>query len=256
MRKNIFLPIIVVLAGLSGCTKVWDYFIAHPGHPARKCRIEKITFNEMNPDNAEEFLEAYAYFAYNTNGHPSSIEYYTPFVYPLSDRLNKGFAYDEMGRLRVYTSDSFITFWHLYTYTSPTKITDSVFVYSSGDYTVNDHPDTYVSVRVSHLTLDMFGRIIKEETIEESGYTSEKTFVYNTDGNLIIPDVTYSGKPNIRQTNKIWQFIDRNYSVNQPRSEVAALNAYGLPYIFRSPISSQSEVLAIAPGAVVTYNCD
>ncbi|MFT3948697.1 MAG: hypothetical protein QM763_17165 [Agriterribacter sp.] len=255
MRKNIFLPIIVVLISLSGCTKVWDYFISHPGHPARNCSIEKISFKETNED--WESPDAYALYTYNTEGNPVSIQYNVPpnYFYP-PDGLDKGFSYDANSRLRVYTSDAFITFWHLYTYVSPAKITDSIFVYSGGDYAVNDHPDTYVSVNVSHLTLDMFGRIIKEETIEESGYTSEKTFVYNADGNLIIPGVTYSGKPNIRQTNKIWQFIDRNYSVNQPRGEVAVFNTYSLPYIFRSPMSSQSEVLPIAPEAVVTYNCD
>ncbi|MBX3257768.1 MAG: hypothetical protein KF862_26805 [Chitinophagaceae bacterium] len=255
MRKNIFLPITAIaLLILPGCSRAWDYFEDHPDDPARNCRIEKISFEATNAD--EEAPAGYALFEYNAEGNPTFIRYNIPFdeYFP----RDKRFSYDAGNRLRVYLSDAFISSWHLYTYVSPTKIIDSAFMYSGGNVDVNDHPDTYVDIRVSRLTLDFVGRIIKEETTYGNGSVSEKTFTYNADGNLIRPGVTYTNQPSIRQTNKVWKFIDRDYSVNQPEGEIEVFNTYNLPYIFKEerlqPVNS--DIPLNYRNTVVEYGCD
>lgn len=257
MRKNIFLPAAAIaLLILSGCT----YFDYHPDDPARNCRIEKISFDILNT-TTEVFEAGEAYFSYDAHNNPTLMLFNIPHsLWP----MDKVFRYDEHNRLIVYVQDFIYeetspVFWHKYTYISPTKIIDSTFIYCSGDYTVNDHPDSYSYMKIRELTLDLFGRITKEvTTYDDASGSEERIFSYNADGNLIKPGVTYTNKPNIRQTHKVWRFIDMDYSINQPEGEVDVFNAYNLPYQFNDErFGSRSSELPIAyPNTVVEYRCD
>ncbi len=257
MFKNIFLTILVMnLLPLSGCRKVCDYFEQHQDSPATNCRIEKISFDILNDFGVIE--RCGSFFSYNTYNNPTLVGYSIPYDLPPMDKV---FRYDANNRLSAYIKDfryedTSPVFWHKYTYESPLKVIDSVFVYASGDYKTNDRPDEYSRVEVNELTLDNRGRIINEKYTLDGNIFGERSFQYDMNGNLIKPGVTYNNKPNIRQTSKIWQFIDRDFSVNQPRDEVEAFTANNLPYTFRNPISTQSEILYIAQGSIVTYNCE
>ena len=249
LYKNFSLTIFLVASlTFSGCRKIWDYFEDHH-NPTVNCRIEEIRFNVETQDG--ETQSGNASFSYDNNGNPTLVNIYDP-----SDGWpkDKGFRCDNDNRLIVYVDDMFITTWHKYTYVNPSTIIDSAFIYSSGDYTVTDRPDTYVEVRVSKLTLDAWGRIIKEES-DLFGVT---TYRYDFNGNLTRPVVTYTNKLNIRQTNKVWQLIDRDYSIHQPAGEVETFNSYNLPYQFKNeiPVPGLLSTFSIYPGAVVSYRCE
>lgn len=238
-----------VLFTFSGCQKIWDYFDDHHNHAA-KCRIEEIQFTTEMEDGGSQ--AGHAVFSYDNNDNPTQIQIYDPG----NDSWpgDKGFRCDSDNRLIVYVEDMFISVWHKYIYVNATTIIDSSFVYSSGDYTVTDRPDTHVYTRVSKITLDNRGRIIRDE----NDMDGTKEYNYDFRGNLIRPGVTYTGKTNIRQTNRVWQFIDRDYSKNQPAGEVETFNSNNLPYQFSNEFSMSGgfNVLPIHPGAVVRYRCE
>lgn len=257
MRDNIFPAIMAIsLLAFTGCRKLCNDFVQHPELPPASCRIERISFDV--PMGHGEIESVQSVFSYNEYNNPVLI------LLDISDSpepVDKAFRYDTENRLKVYLryfryGGRGTIFWHKYVYVNSMKVVDSVFVYASGDYLTNDRPDEYARVEVRELTLDIRGRVIKEISRIETDSPVEKTFHYDLNGNLIKPGVNYSNKPNIRQTNKIWQFIDRDYSVNQPLGEVESFTIHNLPYTFRDLVLSQSNVLDITPGAVVTYNCE
>lgn len=255
-RNKLTILFCLPLLTLTSCTKVWDYFKQNPDHPGANCRIEQISFESLN--TFDEIIPSAAYFSYNTFNNPTLIRFDIPYdLWP----MDKAFRYDAENRLIVYVEgfeypETVQTLWHKYIYINPMKIIDSVFTYTTGDYMITDRPDDYSGLRVYELTLDFWGRIINEKRIYENSNISEKIFRYDHNGNIIKPGITYTTKPNIRQTNKIWQFIDRDYSVHQPEHEVGTFTSFGMPHTFTNIISTYSEVLTISPSAVITYNCE
>ncbi|HEV2354112.1 MAG TPA: hypothetical protein VGR89_07710, partial [Puia sp.] len=99
-------------------------------------------------------------------------------------------------------------FWHRYFYNSRGLITkDSVFIFP---YIVNGQLSTYIYPRLIQLGYDDRGRV----NIEINAYGGNDTIHYEYDakGNLI--GGTYDNKLSFRQTNRIWMFLDRDYSLN------------------------------------------
>lgn len=221
------------LLSLSSCKKIWDEIKKYPDGAADNCRVTLIASKEY----WDEVIHDTARFVYNSYGDPvrinrsvSRLDAYT------SDRA---FVYDNQHRLVAFIDDiqsnsgqshdlNVGLFWHTYTYTGASKIIDSLFVYPSGDYTASFRPTSYDHVEVSTLTLDNWGRVVKETY--PGG--NEHVYNYDTNGNLIGSGVSYTNKTNILQTHKTWMLINRNYSINQPEGQVKQYNGNKLPYTF------------------------
>ena len=239
MKKRIALACIIAagfsLLLLSGCKKLLDYIHPKPHEHAKNCRIERVTTNF--PDTyalEDEVFKDTAWFAYNAHGNPVSIKHrYTKMrdgLYTLDMR----FKYDNKNRLLVFLENAvpsddvnvFAFFWHKYTYIGDYLIIDSVFTYASGNWNVSDRPELFDEVgspRVAVLELDFFGRIKTERSL----YV-DLAYNYDANGNLQ-PGVGYTNKTNIRQTNKVWMFISRDYSVNSPVGDASQYNGEKLP---------------------------
>jgi hypothetical protein len=239
----------MALLGLSGCKKVLDYVKQHPNGVADNCRITQIA-GSWNINGV--FVYDSSTFVYNNYGDLVRINRETNDIH----RADQGFVYDKHHRIIAFVDDIYPLhtsnsglLWHTYTYIGNSKIIDSFFVYAGGDYTVSFRPTGYNSIRVFTLTLDGWGRVIKETDVD---YGTEIIYNYDANGNLIIPGTSYSNKTNIRQTNKIFALIDRNYSVNQPLGDAAQYNNNDLPVKFNIELKMGDHHYS---KAVVTYSC-
>lgn len=240
MKKTIALACITVawfsLLLLSGCKKILDYIHPQADDHAKNCRIERVTTNFMDTYALEDgVFKDTAWFAYNADGNPVSIKHrYTKMrdgIYTLDMR----FKYDHKKRLLVFLENSgssgdgniFAFFWHKYTYVGDYLIIDSIFTYASGNWNVSDRPENFdeTGMIIIECELDVFGRVKKER---REGPYEDIIYNYDANGNLQ-PSVGYSNKTNIRQTNKVWMFISRDYSVNSPIGDASQYNGQKLP---------------------------
>ncbi len=88
-------------------------------------------------------------------------------------------------------------------------------------------------------TYDATCRVIKTTTIgiggPEDGFVPlVNEYSYDINGNLVLPGITYDNKVNIHRTNKVFMFVDRDYSMNNPFT-APAYNGYGLPQTVGTP---------------------
>jgi hypothetical protein len=258
MRKKFwFLNILVIgisLLFLPGCKKVLDYISHNPNGTAANCRIEMITSNYVIPAEDYIFYDT-ARFAYNADDNPVSIEYtYPGVVYT----YNRAFTYDQNKRLRTYihhygSPKEYVLFWHKYEYVNNNLIIDTTFQYAYGDFTVQDRPDSYDHFDITRYELDNYGRVIKEQG---PGARANLTFTYDSNGNLIRPGVTYSNKTNIRQTSKVWMFLDRDYSINSPEGAASKFNHSKLPVkLNEMPFVFYDDEAFPFKDIVVSYKC-
>lgn len=234
MKKRIALACIVAagfsLLLLTGCKKLLDYIHPRPDDKGKNCRIEKVTTNYANEcDGGNNFSDT-AWFSYNQQGNPASVKYtFSKFYQCWSYPLDKYFKYDNSNKLLLFLDYAFASgkaalFWHKYNYVNSYLITDSMFVYAEGDWFIHDRPQNFAYVNVTAFELDYFGRVISETEGVQT-----KTYTYDSNGNLVKPGVTYSNKMNIRQTNKVWMFLDRDYSLNSPEGDASQYNGEKLP---------------------------
>ncbi|MFT3948132.1 MAG: hypothetical protein QM763_14265 [Agriterribacter sp.] len=250
----------ISLLSLAGCKKVWDYIKQHPGGIASDCSIERITFttHDMN-SSADGFFKDTLTIKYNDAGNPLEMAYAWSRQPGISEAFIWGhdclFKYDNKNRLIVFLegispeySDipgyHSVLWWHQFTYVNANLIIDSSFEYTRGNYLINDRPDGAIGsseffqgLEITEYTLDNYGRIIKtsgrNSDDPQNPYITEY-YSYDASGNLIRPGVTYSDKINIKQTNKVWMFLARDYSTNAPAGEASGYNTNKLPVRYPS----------------------
>jgi hypothetical protein len=245
MKKYTFLLISAWgLINFSSCRKIWDYVKHGPGNATTtNCRVDQVSFWRIDEGTNLVFYDT-AKVKYNIWGDPVSVKYTSGGV----DRSvwhNMAFKYDNRRRLIAYmerASPAFDTasLWHTYYYTNDYTITDTIYLNAHGDFFGQEKPDIIPAgenqtiVWVEKYKLDIYGRIIKWEFAENS-----VTYTYNSDGNLVAPWITaYTDKISIKQTNKTWMFIAKDYSVNME----ATLNG---PTVFNSqklPVGGGNDV--------------
>ena len=96
-------------------------------------------------------------------------------------------------------------------------------------------PATFFSKRVAKIEYDGQGRVIKITTTQVAptmGSPIVEEFSYNAMGNKVYPPawgVVYDNKQNLNRTNDIWQFLNRDYSMNNPFQTADTYNATGFP---------------------------
>jgi len=167
-----------------------------------------------------------ALFSYNKAGNPYSVLYANNGT----GNPNHYFIYDSKNRLREYDK-RYATFnveQHKYGYNASNQIvTDSMVSREAGVH--------YESV--STIEYDAMGRIIKEtivNTFNDSApldRTRRPTYTYDSRGNLAVAlwkSSSYDYKINPLRQNTVFQFIHRNYSMNNAAVQ-AKYNSRGLP---------------------------
>jgi hypothetical protein len=218
-RLLLVLAIGCIAVSITGCNKVFDYFKNDNDQHNTKYKVKKITGQDLRDTGMFTFT-------YNKWGDPVSIV----SSYPTTGSWHSFFKYDKQHRLTdYYTAYDDIIFdqWHKYYYDKKGNIIrDTTYLLGR----IGEHgPETAEQTRlVHHFEYDIYGRISKtiREVLNSSHYVDSTTYTYNSQGNLVRPGITYDNKLNIYQTHKLWMFIARDYSVNNPFIADAYNNAH------------------------------
>jgi hypothetical protein len=183
-----------------------------------------------------------ALFSYNKAGNPYSLLYANNGT----GIPNHYFIYDSKNRLRQYDKRyaTFTVEQHKYGYNANDQIVkDSMVSFEAGVH--------YESI--STIEYDAMGRVIKEtivNTVNNSApleATRRPTYTYDSRGNLAVAgwkSSSYDYKINPLRQSNVFQFIHRNYSMNNAAVQ-AKYNSKGLPlsanpsndYFFNSPVT-------------------
>lgn len=273
MRTNLTTAVHVITAAavtllLSACGK----HDVTPDCGAPLCQIQKLEGYDENSQQANiNTIE------YNAAGNP---------ILRLRSNVgtgneNESYRYDTKNRLadqithhntREEYGELFWE-WHRFKYDNKNRIyMDSVYnIGIIGDNPL-PHPTGPRFVVITHFEYDHKGRIIKETANYDDGHPwYVKVYIYDNRQNLakkvtINPptghaDTTYYGpydnKINFLRTNKVWQFLNRDYSEN---NQIAAVtyNKYGLPLKFRPDGKTGGRTVfldVIYSDLDITYKC-
>jgi hypothetical protein len=255
MKKNLCLAMagtmILALLSLSSCHKLGD--IIHSGGAAKKCDITQITTYA----NSDTLLYL---FSYNQKGKPVSI---------LSNKTQQGiynvqFKYDAQHRLAYYFAEPLagqpidFNFLHRFTYNNQHQIIiDSNYMGGTFAGVING---TQAPIQIIHFEYDVHGRIKKTTETSYPGTGAEVTYVtvytYDGNGNLVKDGVNYDNKINWAQTNDVWMFLRRDYSVNNPFT-ATQYNSKKLPTRLNEPFTPYSLFVeqVYFGNSVVDYDC-
>jgi hypothetical protein len=211
-------------------------------------------------------------FVYNSKGNPLSITR----TQVGTSQPNFKFLYDHKNRLTdfygVYDSPNpYFDVWHRYHYDAKNRIiSDTTFEFGlvgNGVPLPDQTNNGQLRVRnVSTYAYDQKDRIIKSTDTYGHDFLTIRTYTYNHEGNIANLSVqsqfdpgtttySYDDKINPRRTNAIWQFLDRDYSMNNS-VEVAAYNIYGLPTVINVGSHGYGQFAIIPLGDVeIRYTC-
>ncbi len=173
------------------------------------------------------------------------------------------FGYDSAGRLSTlkgyYGYFGNIDISHTYYYSGSLITKDSIYWYEAYAEGSPD-PGAVIDAQAVYYQYDSKGRVTQAITDNGKGQFSSIDYAYDTTGNLI--GIPHDDKVNWHQTNKIWQFVDRDYSVNNPATATYTYNTAGLPVtITATPVQQMFfiegfEPLRLSPyfdDATITY---
>lgn len=206
----------------AGCNRLSDYLQDHPDGTTDLCQIKKMTYYYFNDSTDIDFV-------YNSWGDPVSAIKQKAIGTP--DAL---FRYDSRHRLtdyiEAYKNGGFET-WHRYVYDDDNRvIRDTTYIFG---VIVDDapSPDEVYDIAIVYYEYDNRNRITHTKqqwySDPDPAHSLDRFFQYDNNGNIVIPGVVYDNNINVHRTNRIWMFIDRNYSVNN--AYASAYNEYKLP---------------------------
>jgi len=160
-----------------------------------------------------------AIFTYNALGNPVSI------VHQKVIGDNFFFKYDHANRLTdfivayAYAPADGGDQWHRYSY-DPHNTTRII---ADTDYisyeTDNGTIASYDGIELTTFEYDAQNRISKTTEVVlavDIDDTIVTAYTYDSRGNLETSGAVYDNKVNVHRTNKIWMFLDNDYSVNNP----------------------------------------
>lgn len=207
----------IVMLSLPACTKPPIETDTRDGNNVYKnCRVTQISGSYAGPRQ----------FSYNSNNDPVSGNVATPST----GNPNFAFRYNNQGALveysGPYSDNTSFEFLHHYGYQQHRITTDTLYIF--GSYS---NPEKSYSKRIKYLQYDQLNRVATDSEVYIYPYTGTTVFryEYNQDGNLVNDSYNgYDGKMNPHRTNKVWMFIDRDYSLNNPIT-ATAYNSSGLP---------------------------
>lgn len=215
---NSFILAAVSSLFISGCKKVYDYIETHPGAEIRPCGIHQFIYQPLYSETMDTLT-----FTYNVLGDP--VKAIRPE--PRTGAPNYLFRYKN-GRLSefigVYSNGVSTERWHRYFYDAAGRVMiDSVYIFAD---IVNGHPSNAYDSSVITFIYDSKNRITQEKNTFSGGYTYIQDYQYNADGNKV--GYTYNQGVSFRRSNKIWMFLDRDYSVND-RTGSGNYNSFHMP---------------------------
>ena len=192
------------------------------------CQITQMTYNVYNLSTTPST----ATFKYNSMGKPvsvhvSNVSVGNPHVLFLYDKYNR--LTDYIGTYGSNTdpanmpAEFLYEFWIRYAYVDQNPSSLPVGDTSRFNGFYKDEKINSIAISTGNLLYDSQGRLT----------TGGRR--YDANGNLINPSATYDNKTNFRQTNKVWMFIDNNYSVNNAYTALTYNNAE-LPTTFPNPV--------------------
>jgi hypothetical protein len=240
------LMLLFMLSQLSSCQKFIDKL--HPGHTQNdytRCRIKHIT-TQVGLDTTEELIGT---VEYNNANNPVGLTYNKHLAYLVYLRF---MTYDSLNRLKTYKvfyDETTEVESHTYGYVGDRIMTDTSISRLTG----------YIKV-LSTFEYDSKGRIAVEnrEVLDFEGppdtweHLEPLIYLYDSNDNLVDHDYTYDDKINFRRTNKVWMFIQRDYSKNNLQG-ATEYNEHGLPTRFNN---SKDPLFYTGPLTSIDYECD
>ena len=216
----------------------------------KACVIREIDFQVDNPAPG---ISTRLSFTYDNRRNPLTV---TP------DQIGTGapeyyFYYDKKGRLVTFAglyNNGFFQSWDNYIYDDRDRIVgDSAYVLGEVGQ-LGGAAYKYFSV----LTYDNWNRIIEEKiTNSQLPFNPPllRNYSYDGAGNLILPGAEYDNDVSILLTNKIWRFLNRNYSLNNS-GKALTYNEHKLPTLFPG-VPGDLVVFSSFPvqGSAIQYDC-
>lgn len=240
------LSVLLALLVSYSCTRVTlDDYKNKDGIDLRFCNIKSWTDIHGDEERTNEFT-------YDEHGNPLTVT---------SDHQGTGsgfhyFRYDEEQRLSEYEHE-FVQIKYFRYEGSSRKATGAKVI------------DVYGRELAETYTYDDKDRIIKSvlefvsSPFEEDDFPTEtREYIYVNDdlqsillnGNQQNPEIAYSKKPSVYRTNKVWMFVNHNYSKHST-TNVESTNRLGLPSKFDSTHFEFPFLDIEASTSQVTYNC-
>ncbi|HVW61465.1 MAG TPA: hypothetical protein VHC48_15545 [Puia sp.] len=234
------LTAIILFFAFSSCQKVNDYVLRHPTTHDPLCKITSIGIKGFY-GNTDSYI-----VYYNSKDNPDSLIDNNP----VGDIGNSRyfFRYDNLDRLSGFmwaeTISSgmpwFAIEWHKYIYAQPDYIVDTTMTYVGDVRLPAPSAENAAYYTITAYTLDGQGRIVKQWSIKEPNDPPHapvltNTYTYNSQGNKVLsdPSLTYDSKANVYRTNKVWQFLYNDYSLNNvikaDGTFTPSYNEFGLP---------------------------
>lgn len=174
---------------------------------------------------------------------------------------SRAFYYDKHGRLTSFVGilqNGAFEFWHNYIYDKKDRIVgDSLYMFGAPGNLGNALTKEY-----SQLSYDYLSRITRE--IKFFDFTppfqpDTINYQYDAAGNLDGAIVQYDNNVNPLLTNKIWRFLDRDYSVNNS-VKATAFNEHRLPILYSNTTGGPEMGLfeyniTLETGITIQYDC-
>lgn len=224
MRNNITVSLVAFSLSVlvSACYKfdMWSPAYNNPQKEFDLCRITQVVQTENGPIGPVR--TGNFYYSNRTNLDSVVFDVQGIVHYWKYDASNNLAEYRES-----YDHDvqDFITL-HKYASANGSVVRDTTWLPGASGYII----------QVWTLEYDKKGRVIRETGIRIDDDASgtplpERTYHYDQNGNLQTGDFVreYDKAVNYLRTNKVLQFIHRNYSMNNPTYYVRGYNSYGLP---------------------------
>ena len=239
----------ILLFSLSGCQKLLEYAESH-GYPVPvKSLIQKLDYrNDVFPNQTENSFT----FLYNSAHDP---------IYALRANVSTGtpqfvFRYNASGLLTdliaaydTAIAEGHIESWHKYFYNAGGDIvTDSAIwgpTVADGQPTKGAHGLGYAAT----YEYDAQHRMIRYKVFSDQtpGVVIDSVYSYDTHGNKT--GIGHDNKVNFNRTSRVLQFLDQDYSVNNP-SAAYTYNKDGLPTSITASIPVS---IFIVPAEDVTH---
>ncbi|HXD78819.1 MAG TPA: hypothetical protein VN616_13470 [Puia sp.] len=258
MKKNILgialLSAIGVSVAVPGCKKALDYWQDHNG--AGAYRIVKMTYSGIY-----EPLDSIQ-FTYNAWGDP---------VNGIRSRTGTGytnflFRYDYQHRLtdqiNTYGTDlSYVVSpesWDRFFYDDKGRIAVDSLYFFPDIVDGRPVPGKFGVVTLLYYDYDALDRIIRVSMVQQGEVFFVSTYAYDASGNL--EGRPHDDKLNFRRTNRVWMFLSRDYSLNNPLNAVYSYNRAGLPLTIDCTGENSQQLMDESMGtlgfnhAVITYN--
>jgi len=154
------------------------------------------------------------------------------------------------------TDSSVVEVWHKYGYNGSGNITiDTTYFFPTvvgGQPTVG----SFGSIVFYNYSYDSLSRIITSQ----ASFSPPVSYTYNSAGNLTGP--SYDTLTNFHQTNKVWKFLDRNYSINNPLPATYTYNLSKYPTHIVEPSGSFGSFLNSGESSItfteahIVYSCN